>query len=58
MADAQSIHIFSRATGESAVKLLVAQDTTTPEYQQMKEYFLENASKAKAIIENLVENIG
>lgn len=57
MADAQSLNVFAQAISQAAVQLFNASDKSTPEYESLRSYFLENLPKLKLIIDHLENDL-
>lgn len=53
MADAQALNVFAQAISQAAIQLVNNIDPTSPEYELVRTYFLENFPKLKVIIERL-----
>ena len=53
MSDAQSLNVFAQAISQAAVQLVNAADASTPEFSELKSYFVANLPKLKDIVERL-----
>ncbi len=57
MADAQALIVFAQAVSQAVVKLVHAADASTPEYQEIKPYLIENMPKLETLTGRLVETV-
>jgi hypothetical protein len=57
MADAQSLNVFAQVISRTAVQLFGSSDKSTPEYEALHAYFLENLPKLKLIIERIENDL-